>query len=155
MTYIKWSLALVIGAVLIFFGVMKFTGGAHIFPYIEYKATAANLPLASLFFPFVNYATGLLEIVAGLLLIIPASRVLGAVISILPFLGAVTFHVSPFLGIVTPDSYSDPRPIAALSAGGPFTVSDFSSTSSASLFTIASAMLVLSIINVFIQRRFR
>ena len=153
MTILRWILALGVGAFLIFFGIAKFTDGAHIFPYIEFKAAAAGVPLASLAYPLGNYATGALEILAGVTLIIPATRALGAKIAILPFLGAVGFHLSPFLGIVTPDGYADPKPIAALSAGGPFAAGDFSESSSMALFIIACAGLAGAIINFFIQRR--
>ncbi|MEO0399894.1 MAG: hypothetical protein AAF224_10800 [Pseudomonadota bacterium] len=153
MTYIRWGAALIIGGFLLFFGATKFSGGAHIFPYIEYKATALNFPFADLFYPFVNWATGALEIVAGALLILPMTRRLGAGLAVLPFLGAIGFHLSPLLGVVTPDGYAAIAPSEALVLGGPFTASDFSAASSPALFTIAAAMLVVAIVNVVLQRR--
>ena len=153
MNILKWVLALAVGVFLIFFGVTKFTGGAHIFPYIEYKATALGFPMADLFFPLVNYLTGALELVAGALVIIPATRKLGAAIAVLPFLGAFGFHLSPLLGVVTPDGYADPAPTEALAAGGPFLRDAFSTGASPALFTIASVMLVVSVVNLFLQRR--
>lgn len=152
MTLLRWGLALAVGAFLIFFGVMKFTGGAHIFPYIEFKASGAGVPFAELAYPWANYLTGALELLAGILLIAPMTRQIGAKIAILPFLGAVLFHLSPFLGVVTPDGYADPKPVDVLAAGGPFARSDFSEGASMALFTIAAAGLIAAIINAFVQR---
>lgn len=153
MTVMKWVLALIVGGFLIMFGVMKFTGGAHIFQYIEFKASIAGVPFADLAYPLGNYATGLLEIASGALLILPMTRQLGTKLAILPFLGAVAFHLSPLLGVTTPDGFSDPAPAAALAAGGPFTRTDFSAGESNVLFMMAAGMLVVAIINFVVQRR--
>ena len=153
MAILRWGLALAVGGFLIFFGVMKFTGGAHIFPFIEYKAAAAGVPFADFAYPLGNYATGALELLAGILLILPMTRTVGAKLAILPFLGAVLFHLSPYLGVTTPDGYADPKPIEALAAGGPFVRSDFSEGASMALFTIALAGLVAAIVNVFVQKK--
>ena len=150
MTILRWIFALAVGGFLIFFGILKFTGEAHIFPYIEYKA--AGLPLADLAYPLGNYATGGLEILAGALLILPMTRKLGAMLSVLPFAGAVGFHLSPWLGTVTPDAFADPKPVEALAAGGPFLAEHFSQAQSTGLFTIAAVMLAISIVNLFIQK---
>lgn len=152
MTIVKWVLALAIGGFLLMFGFMKFSGGAHIFPFIEYKAGAAGVPLAELAYPLGNYATGALEVLAGALLIIPATRRLGAQVAILPFLGAVLFHLSPFLGISTPTGYADPKPVEVLAAGGPFARTDFAATETTALFMIAAAGLVAAIVNLIVQR---
>lgn len=152
MAILRWALALGLGGFLVFFGVMKFTGGAHIFPYIEYKAGGAGVPLAELAYPLGNYATGALELVAGLLLILPATRALGSKIALLPFLGAVGFHLSPILGVTTPDGFADPKPVEVLAAGGPFARPDFSEAASMSLFIMALAGLVAAIINLFVQK---
>ena len=153
MTILKWALALIVGGFLIMMGVMKFTGGAHIFQYIEFKAGSAGIPFADLAYPLGNYATGLLEIASGALLILPMTRQLGAKLAILPLLGAVIFHLSPLLGVTTPDGFSDPAPVAALAAGGPFARTDFSTGESNMLFMMAAGMLVVAIINFVVQRR--
>lgn len=152
MTIVKWILALAIGGFLLMFGFMKFSGGAHIFPFIEFKASGAGVPLAELAYPLGNYATGALEVIAGALLIIPATRVLGAKLAVLPFFGAVLFHLSPFLGVSTPTGYADPKPVEALAAGGPFARTDFAATESTALFMIAAAGLAAAIINLIVQR---
>ena len=152
MAIVRWVLALGLGGFLLFFGFLKFTGAAHIFPYIEYKATALGAPFAGLAYPLMNYATGALEILAGALLILPMTRKLGAQLAVLPFLGAVAFHLSPLLGVSTPEGYADPAPAEALAAGGPFLAEHFSSGMTTGLFTIAAIGLAATIVNFFVQR---
>jgi len=152
MTIVKWALALAIGGFLLMFGFTKFSGGAHIFPLIELKASGAGLPFAELAFPLGNYATGALEVIAGALVILPMTRQIGAKLAVLPFLGAVVFHLSPFLGITTPTGFADPKPVEVLAAGGPFARTDFAATETTALFMIAVAGLVAAIVNVVIQR---
>lgn len=152
MTILRWVLALAVGGFLLMMGVMKFSGAAHIFPLIEMKATALGMPMAGLAYPLGNYATGALELLAGVLVILPMTRKLGAQLSVLPFLGAVVFHLSPLLGVSTPAGYADPKPVEALSAGGPFTAADFSSETTTMLFMMAMAGLIASIVNLIIQR---
>jgi uncharacterized membrane protein YphA (DoxX/SURF4 family) len=151
MTILKWILALAIGGFLIMMGIMKFTGDAYIFPYIEYKAAAAGLPLAGLAYPLGNYLTGALELVAGITVILPMTRRIGSFLAVLPVFGAVLFHLSPALGIVTPAGYADPKPVEALVAGGPFTAADFTGDTSM-LFMMAAGGLLLAIINLIVQR---
>ncbi len=152
MTALRWVLALAVGGFLIMFGVMKFTGGAHIFPYIEYKAAAAGLPFAEMAYPLGNYATGALELLAGVLLIVPMTRSLGAKLAVLPFLGAVVFHLSPALGIVTAVGYADPKPVEALAAGGPFLAEHFTGETNM-LFLMAVGGLIAAIINLVVQSK--
>ena len=151
MAALKWILALAVGGFLLMMGATKLTGGAHIFPYIEYKATALGLPMADLAYPLGNLATGGLEILAGLLVILPMTRKLGAMLSVLPFLGAVVFHLSPALGVVTPESFADPKPVEVLAAGGPFLAEHFAGETNM-LFMMALGGLLLAIANLFVQR---
>ena len=152
MAIVRWGLAVAVGVFLIFFGVTKFTGGAHIFPYIEFKAAGLGVPFAEFAYPWLNYAVGALEIGAGLLVILPMTRKLGALVSLLPFFGAVLFHLSPFLGVSTPVGYSNPAPTSALDAGGPFAAADFSTEMTTALFMMAAVGLLLAIINLIVQR---
>ncbi|NNE39446.1 MAG: hypothetical protein HKN14_00850 [Marinicaulis sp.] len=140
------------GGFLLFMGATKFSGRAHIFPYIEYKAAAGGIPFAEHAFPVGNLATGALEILAGLLVIIPPIRQLGAKLAVLPFLGAVVFHLTPLLGVVTPTGFADPKPVEALAAGGPFDASHFATTESNALFMMAAGGLIAAIINLIVQR---
>lgn len=154
MTIAKWILSLAVGGFLILFGVTKFTGGAHIFPLIEMNATALGLPLAGLFFPLVNYATGILELVAGALVILPMTRkTFGALLAVVPFLGAFVFHISPLLGVITPNGYEPSEALdAALAAGSGFDTSHFTAESSPFLFILATVFLGLSLANAYLHR---
>lgn len=153
LTIIKWLFAVAVGGFLLAFGIMKFAGAAFIFPYIEYKAGAAGLPLAELAWPFGNYAVGALEIAAGVLVILPGTRRLGALLAVIPLLGAVIVHLSPYLGTVTPVDFAAAKPNEALAAGGGFDRSDFSAQTSPMLFMLASIMFVVALVNLFLQRR--
>ena len=156
MAIAKWILSLAVGGFLIVFGVTKFTGGAHIFPLIEMNATALGFPLADLFFPLVNYATGALEIVAGALVILPMTRAkIGAYLAVLPFLGALVFHISPLLGVITPNGYAEGADglEAALASGGGFTAQHFTAETGPVLFGLAAVFLVLAIVNAALHRR--
>ena len=153
MTVLRWILALAVGGFLLMMGVMKFTGGAHIFPYIEFKAAEAGLPFAELAYPLGNYATGAVELLAGVLVILPITRRIGALLGVLPFVGAVLFHLSPALGVVTPTGYADPAPAEALAAGGPFAAADFAASETSMLFMMAAAGLVLAVVNLIVQRK--
>jgi len=153
MTIVKWLLALAVGGFLLAFGIMKFAGMAFIFPYIEYKAGAAGLPMADLAWPLGNYAVGALEVLAGALVILPMTRRLGAPLAVLPLFGAVLAHLSPYLGTTTPLDFASPKPLEALAAGGGFVRENFSAETGPMLFMMASAMLVLALINLFVQRR--
>lgn len=156
MNIAKWILSLAVGGFLIVFGVTKFTGGAHIFPLIELKATALGVPLADLFFPLVNSATGALELVAGVLVILPMTRSrIGAPLAVLPFFGAVVFHLSPLLGVMTANGYAEGAPglDAALKAGTGFTSGHFAAETGPGLFALAAVFLLLALINAGLHRR--
>lgn len=153
MAILKWILALVVGGFLLFFGYLKFSGAAFIFPYIEYRAGAAGLPLAELAYPLGNYLVGATEILAGILVILPMTRKLGAAFAVLPFLGAVMVHLTPYLGIVTPDDFTSPKPIDALHTGAGFVRTDFTAETGSTLFIIAVVMAMVAIINLIVQRR--
>jgi len=152
MGIVKWGFALGVGGFLLMMGFMKFTGEAHIFPYIEYMASSEGLPFAEFAFPLGNLATASLEVLAGFLLIVPMTRRMGAHLAVLPFLGAVVFHLSPVLGVTTPTGFADPKPLAALADGGPFTRADFSAAESNMLFMMAAVGLAAAIINLIVQR---
>ena len=91
-------------------------------------------------------------VAAGLLLVLPPTRQFGAKLAIFPFLGAVTFHLSPLLGVSTPAGFANPKPLEVLADGGPFGASDFSPEMTTALFAIAVGGLILSIINAIVQR---
>ena len=151
---VRWAVAIVLAVFLIGIGAMKFAG-AHIFQFIEAKATANSLPLADLFHPAINYAVGGAEIVAGLLILIPATRMLGGLIGTAVIAGAIAFHLSPFigmdyLGIATPTGFAD-------GAAAPWELNDFVPADPAEyspmLFIIAVVMFLVSLINLALSRK--
>ena len=108
------SILLAVGFV--FFGVQKFGAVNTIFAKI-----AANSGMA-FFEPYVRMFTGVSEILAAILLLIPRTRLAGALMGLGLLVGAIGFHLSPWLGINVP------------------TIGHF-------LFITACIMTVLSVIN--------
>jgi len=144
--------AVFFAGLLVLFGALKFTSAAHIFPYIEYKAMGLGFPFARLFYPVANWGTGALEIAAGALLLLPATRFIGARLAVLPVAGAVAFHLSPLLGVNTPTGYANDPPLEALAAGGGFVRTDFTAVTSPMLFFIAVAVFAASVLNLILHR---
>ena len=54
--------------------------------------------------PYFRWITGVLEIITGLLLLIPRTRMAGAGLALIILIGALTAHFSPYLGIDVPDA---------------------------------------------------
>ena len=97
---LKWVLALLIAVffiyVSIFFKFRDAVGDNIIF------ATIAQKSGLSLFEPYIRYLVGAMEVVAAILLVIPKSRCLGALLAFGILTGALGFHLSPWLGIAVP-----------------------------------------------------
>jgi len=93
MTGLRWALALMLAAFFVFMSVQKFGATNFIFESI---ATNSGI---SFFEPYVRIATGIAEIVAALLLILPKTRMKGALLAMMLLIGAIGFHLSPWLGI--------------------------------------------------------
>lgn len=93
MTALRWVLALALAAFFVFMGVQKFGAENVIF------STIAERSGISFFEPYVRIATGVAELIAAALLIFPKTRLSGARIAILILVGALGFHLSPWLGI--------------------------------------------------------
>ena len=74
-------------------GVQKFGSENVIFASIASKSGMAS------FEPYVRMLVGVSELIAAILLVIPATRFLGAILGIGLLFGAVGFHLSPWLGI--------------------------------------------------------
>ena len=80
----------------IFFGVQKFGAENIVFE------TIAERSGFSFFEPYVRWFTGIAELAVALLLLIPRTRFLGALGGVGLLLGAIGFHLSPWLGINVP-----------------------------------------------------
>lgn len=89
-------LVLIVAGGFLFFGVQKF--GAE---NIVFETIAENSGI-SLFEPVIRMLTGVAEISTALLILIPRTRLLGALAGLGVLAGAIGFHLSPWLGISVP-----------------------------------------------------
>jgi len=93
---ITLGLSLVLAAGFIFFGVQKFGAENIVFE------TIAERSGFGFFEPYVRIFTGVAELAVALLLLIPRSRLLGSLGGAGLLIGAIGFHLSPWLGINVP-----------------------------------------------------
>jgi len=126
MNILKHILALALAAAMIFMGVQKFGADNFIFQTIAQKSGF------SFFEPAFRIFSGVLEVLAGLLMLLPRTRGMGALLSTGIVAGAVVFHLSPWLGTKLP-----------FEAGGVATYQ---------LFIMAIVFLVLALINLVLNR---
>ncbi len=96
MTASRWVLALALAAFFVFMGVQKFGAENVIF------ATIANRSGIALFEPVIRMIVGASELLSAALLVWPKMRRHGARLAILILLGAIGFHLSPWLGLNVP-----------------------------------------------------
>ncbi len=89
-------LALFVAVGFLFFGVQKFGPTNPIFSVIAEKSGI------SLFEPVIRMLTGVAEIVTAILILVPRTRLLGALAGLGVLAGAIGFHLSPWLGISVP-----------------------------------------------------
>lgn len=80
----------------IFFGVQKFGAENIVFETIAERSGMA------FFEPYVRMFTGISELAVAVLLLIPRTRMAGAVLGLGLLVGAIGFHLSPWLGINVP-----------------------------------------------------
>ena len=85
--------AILLALFMIFMGAQKFGAENIIFTTIAERSGIA------FFEPEVRIFTGVMEILAAVLLLIPRARALGALLSVGLIGGAILFHLSPWLGI--------------------------------------------------------
>ena len=126
----KWLLrllAVALAAVMIMMGAQKFGADNFIFATIAEKS---GIPF---FEPAFRMFSGVLEVIAGLLMLYVGTRGAGAALSTGIVAGAVVFHLSPWLGTKM-----------AMEPGG---------EPSYQLFTMALVFLVLALINLVIHRK--
>jgi len=90
------ALSLVLAAGFIFFGAQKFGAENIVFETISQRS---GLPI---FEPYVRWFTGVAELAVAILLLIPRTRLLGALGGTGLLFGAIGFHLSPWLGINVP-----------------------------------------------------
>lgn len=89
-------LSLVVAAGFLFFGAQKFGTTNPVFSIIAERSGI------SLFEPVIRMLTGVAEIGTAILILIPRTRLLGALGGLGVLMGAIGFHLSPWLGINVP-----------------------------------------------------
>lgn len=97
MKHFNLILALVLAAAFAFFGVMKFIEN----PNTVFTIIADNSGMG-FFEPYVRMATGIAELGTAALLAMPKTRKLGVLAALGVLIGAIGFHLSPWLGINVP-----------------------------------------------------
>lgn len=96
----SWSLSLGLAAALVFMvGLPKFIGPD---PNPIFALIAGRSGF-SWFEPYVRYATGIAEMAAALMLVVPQTRRLGALLAGAVTIGAIGFHLTPWLGVRIPE----------------------------------------------------
>lgn len=97
MKHLPLILSLIVAALFLFFGVQKFIANPN--PIFSIIAERSGI---SLFEPGIRMITGAAELGAGLLILLPKTRKLGALLGLAIVSGAIVFHLSPWLGISVP-----------------------------------------------------
>ncbi len=123
MNILNRILTIALALFLISAGVAKFTTG-HVFQYIEYKSGV------DLFYPFINNLTGMAEILAGTAILYRPARLLASALAAALMVGAVGFHLSPWLGLSVPTGLAD-------GATSPWDSADFTTTATSMTFVLA------------------
>lgn len=126
MTWLKHGLAIALLGVMLFMGLQKFGADNFIFATIAQKTGIA------FFEPAFRMFSGVLEVLAGVLMILPRTRGAGATLACGVIAGAVVFHLSPWLGTKV-----------AMVAG---------SEPSYALFSMALVFLALAVVNLYLNR---
>lgn len=107
--------AILLAAFLAMMGVQKFGAENIIF------ATIAERSGIDIFEPVIRMLTGAAELGAALLLLIPRTRLFGALGAVAIIGGAILFHLSPWLGInVAMAPGEEPGPMLFMMAAGSF-----------------------------------
>jgi len=89
-------LPIILGAGFLFFGAQKFGATNPVFAII---AERSGLPI---FEPVIRQITGVAELLAGALLLVPVTRKAASLLGLAILFGAIGFHLSPWLGINVP-----------------------------------------------------
>ena len=126
MIWLKTILAIALAAAMLFMGMQKFGADNYIF------ATIAQNSGFAFFEPGFRMFSGVLEVLAGLLMFHPRTRGAGATLASGIVAGAVVFHLSPWLGTKV-----------AMGAGA---------EPSYTLFSMALVFLVLALVNLYLNR---
>jgi hypothetical protein len=143
----SWALALTLAALLLFevWQALLWLTPNAVFGLIALRSGI------SFFEPGMRYITAGLELIAVFLLLWPAMRVRGAQLALLVVLGAIAFHLSPWLGIAVPR----PDIVSPMLAHG-YSAAELDSfhlpTDHGAMFLLALAIAGLSVGLIFVER---
>jgi len=143
MSIFRWVLAIVLAAFFALMGVQKM--GPHN-PVFQYLAIHSGI---SLFEPGMRMATGLAEISAAILIIVPRTRIFGTLLALAVLGGALAFHLSPWLGTNAPVAFSE----ACQNAQNCDYANDSSYVKSPMLFIMALSFFFASLGLLFVEKQ--
>jgi hypothetical protein len=144
---LSWSFSLALAALLLAMSFQKVFGldPNPVFGLIEARSGIG------FFEPGLRYITAALELIAAGLAIWPATRKRGAQLGLLVALGAIAFHLSPWLGWQIP---SPVRLSQALAQGMTAAQIDALNlpTDKGAMFLLAGAIAALAVFSIFVER---
>ncbi len=144
---LSWSFGLALAGLLLAMSYQKFFGFD---PNPVFGLIAARSGIG-LFEPGLRYLTAVLELVAAGLVLWPAMRQRGAMLGLFVALGAIAFHLSPWLGWQVPK----PAQLSEALARG-MTAAQIDAlnlpTDKGSMFLLACAIAVLAVVSIFVER---
>ena len=144
---LSWSFAIALAALLFAVSIQKFVGYD---PNPVFGLIAARSGM-SFFEPGMRYFTGVLEMIALALALWPATRKRGAQLGLLVALGAIGFHLSPWLGVEVPRL---PDLSAALAQGK--TAAEIAAmnlpTDKGAMFILAVAIALVAVMLILVER---
>ena len=145
---LSWSFGLALAGLLLAMSFQKFFG---LDPNPVFGLIAAKSGIG-LFEPGLRYVTAVLELVAAGLVVWPAMRQRGAMLGLFVALGAIVFHLSPWLGWQIPR----PGPLSQALAQG-MTAAQIDAlnlpTDKGAMFLLAVAIAALAGLSILIERR--
>lgn len=129
---VAWLVSLLLGVFFLAAGINKFGSSGVVFRYLEYNSGFSWVH------PAVQRMTGVVEMIAGVLLFTKKTRLAGAGIAASIMLAALSLHLSPWLGIAIPTDLTE-------GAATPWTAEDFAASTSSMTFGLAVAALAVSL----------
>lgn len=144
---LSWTFGLMLAGLLFAVGIQKFVGldPNPVFGLIEARSGLG------FFEPGMRYVTGVLEMIAVALCVWPATRIRGAQLGLVVALGAIAFHLSPWLGIQLPRL---PELSAYLAAGWTAAQIDAINlpTDHGTMFILALAIAGVAVLSILTER---
>ncbi|HYE46345.1 MAG TPA: hypothetical protein VEA44_11305 [Caulobacter sp.] len=144
---VSWSFALALAGFLLFMSFQKFFGldPNPVFGLIEARSGIG------FFEPGMRYITAVLELAAAALVVWPRTRIRGAQLGLLVAIGAIVFHLTPWLGWQVPRL----EPLSQALAQG-LTAAQIDAlnlgTDKGAMFLLAIAIAALAAASIFVER---